>query len=315
MKYNPPMPTPGHIPVLPNEVVDLLDPQPGHAFVDATIGRGGHGELVIPRLGPGGTYIGTDLDPCNAAFARERLAPVAAKHGVVLRVEHASFADLSGVLAGLGITRVDRLLADLGFASNQMDDPARGLSFTEDGPLDMRLDTDDPDRPTAADLVNTLPERELADLVYQFGEERLSRRIARKIVEIRRETPIQTTSELTRLVRGCYGPAGRRSKIHPATRTFMALRIAVNGELDALDRLLDELPGRLAIGGRVGIISFHSLEDRRVKQTFRAWSDNGWAKRITRKPVTPGEVELAANPRSRSAKLRVVEWTKSRDMF
>lgn len=309
------MSDPGHIPVLPDEVLSLLIPQPGQVFVDGTLGRGGHGELIIPCLGPSGTYVGTDLDPRNVEFATQRLVPLAKKHGVTLHIQHASFADIRAVLDMLQIDRADAVLADLGFASNQMDDPARGLSFTEDGPLDMRLDTDDPDRPTAADLVNTLPERELADLVYQLGEERLSRRIARKIVEIRRETPIQTTSELARLVRGCYGPAGRRSKIHPATRTFMALRIAVNGELDALDRLLDELPGRLATGGRVGIISFHSLEDRRVKQTFRAWSDNGWAKRITRKPVTPGEAELAANPRSRSAKLRVVEWARSRDMF
>lgn len=302
------MSDPGHIPVLPDEVLELLSSQTGRVFIDGTLGRGGHGELVIPRLVPGGSYIGTDLDPRNVAFATRRLQPIAVACGVDLHIQHASFADLRAVLDSLDIDRADAVLADLGFASNQMDDPARGLSFAEDGPLDMRLDADDPDRPTAAELVNSLSERELANLIYQFGEERLSRRIARKIVEIRTGSPIQTTSELATLVRGCYGPAGRKSKIHPATRTFMALRIAVNGELDALDRLLEELPGLIAPTGRIGIISFHSLEDRRVKQTFRGWSDKGWAKRITRKPVTPGEVELLANPRSRSAKLRVVEW-------
>ncbi len=307
-RYNDLMPDPGHIPVLPDEVVELLRPQPGRVFVDGTVGRGGHGALVIPRLGPGGRYVGTDLDPRNVAFATERLGPIAAEHGVALDIVHASFADLRAVLMGLNIDRVDAVLADLGFASNQMDDPARGLSFAEDGPLDMRLDPSDPDRPTAAELVNTLPERELADVIYQYGEERFSRRIARKIVETRRESPIQTTGELARVVRGCYGPAGRRSKIHPATRTFMALRIAVNGELDALDRLLDALPQVLAPSGRAGLISFHSLEDRRVKHAFRGWSDQGWATRITRKPATPSESELSANPRSRSAKLRVVEW-------
>ena len=295
----------GHIPVLLNEVLQLLDLQgdrPGLRVLDCTLGRGGHAAHLIPRIGPGGVYVGLDLDADNLAYAGARLEPIARQAGVTLHLLNQSFASAPNVLQLLGIEQVDRVLADLGFASNQVDDPARGLSFRHDGPLDMRLDRNSPT--TAADLVNRLGEKELADVIYRFGEERLSRRIARKIVLSRGDRPISTTSELAEICRRAYGPRGS-SRIDPATRTFQALRIAVNGELDALDTLLRRLPGMLAEDGRVGLISFHSLEDRPIKRAFLEAQSQGEMERVTRKPVTAGEQEQADNPRSRSAKLRV----------
>jgi len=295
----------GHIPVLLGPVATLLAPAPGQSFLDCTVGRGGHGEAIIPSLGPGGTYIAMDLDPENLAFSGDRLRPIAEAAGVQLHLIHRSFAAARRVLDGLGISRVDRLLADLGFASNQVDDADRGLSFRFEGPLDMRLDPAAP--MSAADLVNTLDERALADLIYRYGEERLSRRIARKIVESRGDSPILETLRLAQICRSAYGPKARSSRIHPATRTFQALRIAVNGELDALEQLLGQLPGLLADDGLAGIISFHSLEDRPVKQAFVLAQSDGWAKRVTKKPVTADLDEQSHNPRSRSAKFRVLQ--------
>ncbi len=305
----------GHLPVLPAPVIELLDPQPGQVLLDCTAGRGGHGALLIPRLGPGGRYIGLDMDPGNVAYSRDRLAPIAKEAGVGMEIMHANFRDARGVLGTLGIDAVDGVLADLGFASNQVDDPARGLAFSEDGPLDMRLDTGA--TVTAERLVNTLPEGELADLIYEYGEERLSRRIARKIVEQRQREPITTTSGLAELVRRAYPrptrpkgskkSRGRGKRIDPATRTFMALRIAVNDELGALDGLLAELPGLVNPGGRAAIISFHSLEDRRVKRAFASLGQDAGFTVLTRKPVTAGDDEAQQNPRSRSAKLRGIQ--------
>lgn len=294
----------GHIPVLSEQTLALLDPQPGLTVLDATLGRGGHAELILPRIA-GGRFLGLDLDPGNLDYAQSRLQPLAAEHDVELSLHHQSFVAAEKAMADAGVQAVDRLLADLGFSSNQMGDPQRGLSFAEPGPLDMRLD------PTAAvtaeDLVNTLGEKDLADLIYGLGEERLSRRIARKIVETRGERPITTTEQLAQLVRSAYGPAGRKIRIHPATRTFMALRIAVNDELGSLERLLEQLPQWLAEGGRAAIISFHSLEDRRVKRAFLDLAQTqGWH-RLTRKPLTASEDERGKNPRSRSAKLRAIE--------
>lgn len=306
-RYTRKMESVGHVPVLPREVVEVLEPRAGDVLVDGTLGRGGHGSLIVPRIGPGGRYVGLDVDPANAAFARERVRPIAEAAGVRLDVVHGSFTEAEAALADLGITRVNGVLADLGFASNQMDDAARGFSFGEDGPLDMRLDPTAA-VPTAANYVNETPEGELADLIYELGEERFSRRVARKIVEVRQRQPITTTSELAEVVYRAYGPMARSSRMHPATRTFMALRIAVNDELRALDALLDALPRLLAAGGRAAIISFHSLEDRRVKQRFVEWEKSGLGERITRKPVGPGDEELAINPRSRSAKLRAFRW-------
>lgn len=299
-----------HIPVLLNEILDLLDlarDRPGTRTLDCTLGRGGHASHIIPRLGPGGVYVGLDLDEGNLAFAKQRLTPIAKQHGVALHCEHASFASAPRVMQSQGIGGFDAVLADLGFASNQVDDPERGLSFKHDGPLDMRLNPAQPT--TAEELVNRLDESELADLIYLYGEERLSRRIARKIVQQRADRPISTTLELAEICRRSYGPKGSKGggRIDPATRTFQALRIAVNGELEALEALLSRLPGMLADEGRCGVISFHSLEDRLVKRAFLEADQAGSMKRITRKPVTAGEQEMQDNPRSRSAKLRVAQ--------
>lgn len=303
----------GHVPVLPREVLELLDPKPGEVVLDCTLGRGGHASLITPRLAPNGRYIGLDVDPTNLEFSRERLKAAPVQTDLV----HANFAQARQVLDRLGIERVDCVLADLGFASNQMSDPVRGFSFAAEGPLDMRLDPTL--SATAADLVNKLPERDLADLIYRYGEERLSRKIARKIADERQRAPILTTTGLAALVRRAYGPAASgRSKIDPATRTFMALRIAVNQELGALERLLEAIPGLVGNvggnfrGGRVAIISFHSLEDRLVKHAFADLHRQGLATRLTRKPVVAQEDERRDNPRSRSAKLRAIRWDGSR---
>ena len=229
---------PGHIPVLLNEILGFLGlerDRPGLRVLDCTLGRGGHASHIIPRIGPGGQYVGLDLDGGNLGFSEARLRPIAEQAGVTLHLGNESFAAAERVLRDAGIDAVDVVLADLGFASNQVDAPERGLSFRQDGPLDMRLDPTG--ATTAADLVNGLGEAELADVIYRFGEERLSRRIARKIVQARGDRPILTTSELAELCRRAYGPRGR-SRIDPATRTFQALRIAVNGELEALETLL-----------------------------------------------------------------------------
>ena len=282
-----------HVPVLPAEVVHYLDPQPGQVFVDCTVGTGGHTRLLAERVQPGGRVIGLDQDAAMLDLARPRLA------GLPVTLVHASFDQLRDVLREQGLTAVDGVLADLGVSSDQLDNPARGLSFQQDGPLDMRLD---PSRgATAADLLRRLPERELADLIFRYGEERFSRRIARRIVEARQREPLTTTGQLADLVRRSVPRPKGRAGIDPATRTFQALRIAVNDELGALERLLAQLPDGVRPGGRVALISFHSLEDRPVKQALRR--PEVWEV-LTKKPVTAGEDEVRTNPRARSAKLR-----------
>jgi 16S rRNA (cytosine1402-N4)-methyltransferase len=287
---------PRHAPVLAAEVLDRLDPQPGETWVDCTVGGGGHSLLIAGRVGAPGRLVGLDQDPTMLDLARPRLDAAGARVALV----HANFDQLAGVLENLGIGAVDGVLADLGFASDQMDAGARGLSFREDGPLDMRLDPTA--GATAADLVNTMSEAALADVFFEFGEERHSRRVARKVVERRAARPFATTADFAAVVRSCVPRSGG---IDPATRVFQALRIAVNDELGALDRLLAALPKLVRPGGRAGVISFHSLEDRRVKQAFRGppWEP------VTKKPVEAGDEELARNPRSRSAKLRVARRT------
>jgi 16S rRNA (cytosine1402-N4)-methyltransferase len=286
---------PRHIPVMPAEVLEVLAPASGQTLVDATVGGGGHARLLAERLGPTGRLIGLDQDAGMLALARPRL------EGLPVTLVHQRFDQLPQVLAQLGVAAVDGVLADLGFSSDQVDAPERGLSFQQAGPLDMRLDPTAGGE-TAADLLRRLSERDLADLIYQYGEERFSRRIARRIVETRQRTPLTTTDQLADVVRRCLPrPRGRRHGLDPATRTFQALRIAVNDELGALDRLLAALPAVVKPGGRAAIISFHSLEDRRVKQAFR--SKDVWEV-LTRKPVQAGEEEVRNNPRARSAKLR-----------
>jgi len=279
-----------HVSVLPNEVLQWLDPQPGQILVDATLGAGGHTRMLAQKVGPMGRVISLDCD----AQMIERTKPSLA--GLPVTTVHASFDQLDQVLKEHGIEAVDGVLADLGICSDQLDDPGRGLTFQGDGPLDMRLDTSS--GLSAADLLAQLDERSIADLIYQYGEERLSRRIAKAIVMRRKEAPIRTTKDLAELVRRCVPRSG---KIDPATRTFQALRIAVNGEMEALEMFLKILPRCLKVGGRAVIISFHSLEDRRVKEAFK---DATRFEALTRKPVQAGDEEIGQNPRSRSAKLR-----------
>ena len=264
---------------------------PGETWIDCTCGGGGHSRLIAEAVGPTGRLIALDQDETMLALAAPKLA------GFAVSIKRANFDQLPAVLVELGIERVNGVLADLGFCSDQLDDPNRGLSFRSDGPLDMRLNRSAGE--TAADLVNRLSEESLANLIYEFGEERLSRRIAKRIVERRGKKPFETTAELADAVRSCVP---RKGGIDPATRTFQALRIAVNDELGSLDRLLLALPEIVAIGGRAGIISFHSLEDRRVKYSFR--NAEVWTP-LTKKPVEAREEETATNPRARSAKLRV----------
>ncbi|NTU78799.1 MAG: 16S rRNA (cytosine(1402)-N(4))-methyltransferase RsmH [Chloroflexales bacterium] len=300
-----------HVSVLPQAVLDALAPRPGGVYIDGTLGGGGHAQAILAAAQPDGRLLGIDADPAALAAAQSRLTATSLP-AQSLTFHHGRFGALAEIARGYGFTEVDGILLDLGVSSHQLDTPARGFSFNTDGPLDMRLD---PTRgPTAADLVNSLDEVTLADIIYRYGEERGSRRIARLIVERRAQRPISGTAELAALVARATR-AGGRERIHPATRTFQALRIAVNGELDQLELALPQAVELLRSGGRLAVISFHSLEDRIVKLFFRAESGYGGSMNertprlsiITRKPIEADVDELARNPRARSAKLRVAE--------
>jgi 16S rRNA (cytosine1402-N4)-methyltransferase len=283
-------------------VLDLLAIRPGIVCVDCTTGRAGHSRAMAGQLGPDGLLICLDADPRNLEFAQQRLADAPCR----VRLFHANFAELPDVLEEAGQPRVDAILADLGVSTNQLFDPGYGLSFATDMPLDMRLDPRI-DK-TAADLVNTLSEQKLADLLYQLADEHYSRRIARKIIETRRICPINTTERLAEVVRSAIPQrGGAPAKIDPATKTFMALRMAVNQEIPNLDALLEAAMRHLKPGGRFGVISFHSTEDRTVKQAFRSAEQTGHYSLLTGKPLPPDDAEIDRNPRSRSAKLRVVQ--------
>jgi 16S rRNA (cytosine1402-N4)-methyltransferase len=295
----PPIENPGtvHTPVLRDEIVSWLDPREGAILVDGTAGAGGHTRVLAQAVGTSGRVIALDRDPEMRALAAR------AVEGLPVTLVEASYAELPDVLANLGIgpEAVDGLVLDLGLSSDQLAWAHRGFSFANEGSLDMRFDPESGD-PTAAELVNTLDETELARIFFEYGEERHSRRVARRIVEARRAEPFQTTMQLAAVVRRSI--PGKWGKIDPATRVFQALRIAVNHELEQLDRVLSVLPDLLKIGGRAAIISFHSLEDRRVKHAFR---NEPRLRVLTRKPVTARPEEISQNPRSRSAKLRVAE--------
>lgn len=284
-----------HIPVLLNEVIDWLKPSGGKTFVDGTLGGGGHTAALAQRVGAKGLVIAFDLDPAAIARAEESLA------GQSVNLVQANFAEIPAVLAQLEIPAVNGILLDLGLSSDQLADAERGFSFQTDGPLDLRFNPDEGE--AAWELLARIGEAHLADMIFKFGEERYSRRIARQIVAARRAAPLRTADQLAELVRSCV-PRSRNSKIDPATRTFQALRIAVNGELDALESALGSLPDCLLPGGRLAIISFHSLEDRLVKNAFR---DEDRLTVLTRKPIVASEAESTKNPRARSAKLRVAE--------
>ena len=301
----------GHDPVLMRETLQTIDVRPGDVIVDCTLGRAGHAQEIVKRLGTTGLFVGLDVDTRNLQFARQRLRDAPCP----VRVFHANFAELKDVLAEVGTQHVDGILADLGLSTNQLFDPHYGLSFARPMPLDMRID------PritlTAADLVNTTREEDLADVLYELAQERYSRRIARKIAEARRIAPIKTTDRLAELVRSAIPKrGGAPEKIDPATRVFLALRIAVNREVENLAALLETAPralrppgGGSSRGGRLAVISFQSTEDRMVKQAFRSAEQAGLLKVLTKKPFSPSDDELAANPRSRSAKLRAAERT------
>jgi len=303
---------PRHQPALLQEVLAALDPRPGETALDCTVGQGGHAEAIAKRIGPAGTLVINDVDPTQLGYASQRIGGLpAAPRLIELR---GSFAEAPRRLAEMDLA-ADVVLADLGFSSAQMDDPARGLSFTRDGPLDMRMDPSAPT--TAAELVNTMSEQELAEIVRDFGEERAWRRIARKLVEARSKQPITTTARLAEVVRSAVGGRRGAGRIDPATRTFQALRIAVNDELGALDALLEAI-GRAAVtlagagrawltpGARLAIVSFHSLEDRRVKRAFAGLAERGLAARLTRGPITTSAEKRRDNPRARSAKMRAI---------
>jgi 16S rRNA (cytosine1402-N4)-methyltransferase len=287
--------------VLLNELMELLPVSEGRIVVDCTVGRGGHSSEIARRLGKSGTLIGLDVDQGNLEFAKERLMDAPAK----VRLFHANFAELQEVLKEVGVSGVDGILADLGVSTNQLFDEKYGLSFSSVMPLDMRLDPHL--KKTAADVVNHLKEKELADLLFNLAQEHYSRQVARKIVEARRISPITTTDRLSDIVRSAIPKrGGAPQKIDPATRTFLALRMHVNQELQNLSALLDAGPKFLNPGGTMAVISFQSMEDRLVKQAFRSAEQAGKYSLLTKKPITPAEGELASNPRSRSAKLRAI---------
>jgi len=290
---------PIHEPVMEAEVIALLEPSRGGVFVDCTIGLGGHARGLL--AGGATRLIGFDRDPAALAIAAESLTPWGNRVDLV----HADYRELPSVLASRGVDAVDGALADLGVSSMQFDAPGRGFSFRRDEPLDLRMAQTA--GPTAADLLAEIDETDLANVIYRYGEERFSRRIARAIVEARHAGPIATTGRLAEIVRRAIPRKGYQ-RIDPATRTFQALRIWVNRELDGLDTFLVAASRLLRTGARLAVITFHSLEDRIVKHAFRGLAAGEAAIRVlTRKPVVPSDAEVARNPRARSAKLRAIE--------
>jgi 16S rRNA (cytosine1402-N4)-methyltransferase len=293
--------SPNHVPVLLQEAINFLNVRRGGTYIDATVGLGGHSYEIAKRLGAPGHLIGLDKDPAALEIAGSRLRPTSSGEAdwPSIELRQASFASLADARS----PKADGLLADIGLSSLQLSDAARGFSFQADGPLDMRMDPQN--ERTAEQVVNHLDERELADVIYEFGEERRSRRIARAIV---RSRPIRSTAHLAEVISAAARPMNsEQRRIHPATRTFQALRIFVNRELDDLRALVNAAPRILKPGGRVVVISFHSLEDRIVKDAFREAAKRGYFRLLTKKPVTATEEESDRNPRARSAKLRAAE--------
>ena len=298
----------GHVPVLLREALEYLAIRPEGTYVDCTVGAGGHSAEIARRLTTG-RLLALDRDPQALELARRRLSEFGntglgnTKLGNKVKLVQAHFEGLVETTRQQGAAPADGLLADLGLSRMQLDNPQRGFSFATEGPLDMRMDPAQPR--TAAEVVNRTGERELADLIYKFGEERRSRKIAKAIVRAR---PLRSTKQLAEIVQAASGPSRRRG-LHPATRTFQALRIFVNNELGELEAMLASLPssGTLRPGARIVVISFHSLEDRIVKQSYRQWQAEGFARILTRHVVVPSPSEVQANPRARSAKLRAAE--------
>ncbi|MGI9951153.1 16S rRNA (cytosine(1402)-N(4))-methyltransferase RsmH [Moorellaceae bacterium AZ2] len=286
-----------HEPVLLAKVLEFLDPKPGEVFVDGTVGGGGHARALLERLLPGGLLLGLDRDEEALAAAARRLQPF----GAAVKLIQASFSQLPDILAREGLEGIDGLLLDLGVSSYQLENPERGFAYQADGPLDMRMDRGQ--EITAADIINTWPEEELARIIRDYGEERWASRIARFIIRARERAPISSTGELVKIIKDAIPARARRSGPHPAKRTFQALRIAINDELGELQRILAQLERVLRPGGRVAVISFHSLEDRLVKESFKGLSPKV-LEILTPKPVVAAPEEIVRNPRARSAKLR-----------
>jgi 16S rRNA (cytosine1402-N4)-methyltransferase len=286
-----------HTPVLVDETINWLAIRPDGFYVDVTVGLGGHAREIARRLGAGGRLLGLDQDAQALEIARGRLA----EFGDKVTLVHANFSQIGEVFAERRLSPADGVLADLGVSSMQLDLAERGFSFRARGPLDMRMDRNAEE--TAADIVNAAEEKELADLLYQYGEERDSRRIARRIVRAR---PIRDTEHLATVVAGARSVRGRQ-KLHPATKTFLALRIAVNREMEALGQFLSRVPATLSPGGRWVMLSYHSLEDRQVKQAFQRFAREGTLKILTKKVIQASDAEVAANPRARSVKMRTAE--------
>ena len=305
-----------HEPVLAEEVISSLACRAGGVYLDGTLGGGGHALAIVAATAPGGVLIGIDADAEAIAETKRRLAPFSGRTILI----QGRFADMDTILNGLGIEKLDGILLDLGVSSHQLDTAERGFSFALDAPLDMRMDRSQ--GPSAYDLLHTLPVAELARIIHEYGEEFMARRIARAIGNRRTSSPIRTTADLATLIAGAVPKAKQPTRIHPATKTFQALRIAVNDELTQLQRALAAGIGRIKRGGRFAIISFHSLEDRMVKNAFRAGEKGCLCppdlprcacgrkpilRLVNRKPILPGEEEMARNPRCRSAKLRTAE--------
>ena len=305
-----------HKSVLLQECIDALNIRPDGIYLDGTLGGAGHSSQIARRLTEGGRLIGVDRDRTALAAAKERLAPYADRVTLV----HSNFAEIDAILDSLGIPAVDGMLFDLGVSSPQLDDASRGFSYMADAPLDMRMDKDD--ALTAGEVVNTCPQGELRRILYDYGEERYAPQIAAAICRAREKAPVETTLELVDIIRSAMPAQALREKQHPAKRSFQAIRIAVNDELGAVSRMMQAAVGRLNPGGRLAVITFHSLEDRIVKSEMQqaargctcppefpvcVCGKKPLVKLVTRKPIVSGPAELEENPRARSAKLRVAE--------
>ncbi len=295
-----------HIPVLLHEVITQLGCQPGKFIIDGTLDGGGHAHEIIARIMPDGLFLGVDWDSGMVARTQQMLRQTyALVPQASLQFAHSSYEHIGSLLREKNLPLADGVLLDLGFSSLQMEDAHRGMSFQNDGPLDMRYDIESGE--PASVIVNTYREEELADMIWKYGEERFSRRIARAIVDARMREKIMTTGVLAQIIFHAMPSQARHGKINPATKTFQALRIFVNHELDNLSLFLASVRGVVRPGGRVAIITFHSLEDRMVKHTYRDMQRRGWGTVITKKPIIPSENERSTNRLSRSAKLRVIE--------
>lgn len=298
---------PEHTSVLLEEALAYLDPKPGDRIVDGTLGFGGHAGRILEKLGPKGHLIGFDRDPEAIVKAKKRLS----EFGDRALMIQSRFSHMREELKAMGQGPVQGVLLDLGVSSFQLDEPRRGFSFRQEGPLDMRMDPTQP--MTAARLVNETPKEKLMQVLWTYGEERFARRIVEAIVQARERRRLETTSDLASIIERAVPGKYRHGRIHPATRTFQALRIVVNSEMEELENFLSDALEILESGGRVVIISFHSLEDRQVKNAFRRFKTEGQGEILTKKPVTASEEEAAANPRARSAKLRAFRKTAGRE--